>query len=171
MGKIFNTDVKKRLIAAARLSPVADDVPEQLSKIIVPTLEVNPELSRKINVVQSINNTTNATYGIYTVPSGLQDFYLCGFTISLTKDAANDCTTGAVGFYATLAETNQVSYLGYIPVITLTASSDRLTMIFDKPIKLSRGTSISFANIAGMSLGLASRSATIYGYIDNNVSN
>lgn len=164
MAWIYNTELSKELKEGAKLQQTRDIIPNQLADKVVPVMEVNPKLLRRINIVRNVSSAVTAGMTAYTTPTGAQDFYLTGFQFSLTKDAACDAATGTLTITATIDGASRV--LGNYSHITLTADSVIIDREFTIPVKIDRGSTI--ANSITFAAGVCTRSLCITGYTVDN---
>lgn len=165
MATINNSSLSKELIDGAKIQISYDKVPNQLADKVVPVMEVNPKMLRRLNVLVSGNRSAASALTIYTTPA-ISDFYLTSITASFIKDVLNDHSTGGASLVnATI--NGVVTGILQAPVITLTAQSGVLTLNLPYPIKIDNGTNIQ---IAGVTVGAGTfvRTATIAGYIVDN---
>jgi hypothetical protein len=135
------------------------DITHKIKKGLYKVIDVNPFHNQFCNIAKGV--TTNSTGGmvVYTTPTDV-DFYLTNVTLSMQKDATCDLATSAVPITTTI---NKVSTtLAYIPTITLTASTNILTLVFPTPVKIDRNVSIS--NTATFTVGVLVRGISIQGF-------
>jgi hypothetical protein len=148
----------QRIITELKLASA--DVPDfKVSPMIVPTLEVNKNLVKHINIVKS-NSATNSTgTTIYTTPIN-QDFYMTGFQLSTRTD-----TTATSTFSSITAKINgETVNLALLANITLLATTASIALTFPHPIKIDRNTDINVNN--GTAAANVKSTAVIYGYVD-----
>lgn len=134
-----------------------DDTAEVL-EYITPTIEIKPinNITRDANV-----NVSGAGSVIYTTPTD-KDFYITGVTFSYTKDVACDTATGKTSILATINGTANRPLIS-LAILTLTAEGKQLSLTFSNPIKIDRGTNITFSNTT-YAAGSMVRVCNIYGY-------
>jgi len=159
MVKIYNSEVTRGLAKNARIAESKDKVPDELAEKIVPTLETNPALLRRCNIVRS-GVTTAANSVVYTTPTD-RDFFLVGATLSMSKEAADSNTNVSLVLtpYYNYGTTFSMALL-YITGATLTASHDNQSLSLPTPLLLARGSTITITKVAGNS----NCAATIVGY-------
>lgn len=160
MATIHNSDLSKELILGARIQTSKDSVPNQIADKVVPVMEVNPKLLRKIDIVKEAVATNQTSSTIYTTP-GDRDFYITNAAISTIKDATSTSTVSAIRAYV-----NGVQIAIFrLPSFTLTAQNMSIMHDFKFPIKIDRNTAITVTNSTAVanitSYGL------IFGYIDD----
>lgn len=160
MAIIRRGTIVKDTIDALKLQ-VGNVMPDQTSDKFVLTYDF-----LNTRVIDEIYKTSNSAVSgssatIYTTPSD-GDFYLCGVTANLVKDATNDRATGRWTINATLANGEAIELVA-LPYLVTTACDKNIFLTFDKPIKLARNTTITMG-IFTYTAGLSSRTASIWGY-------
>ena len=163
MATIHNTDLTKELKEGAKLQQLRDLIPSQLADKVVPVMEVNPKLLRRINIVR-YREDSNSTGGvIYTTPTD-KDFYLCGVTMEVIKDA----TATSVASTVTIVPKGEASVrIVTIPGFTLTAqNSNQVKDFTHSPILLERASTVVSSN--STNVGNVKAHTIIYGYIVDN---
>lgn len=155
-----NSDTSKELIQAGKLQTAAQEVPRDIARSIVPTIECNPKLLRFTEVIRS-NTCSDAANLTIMTPTSAKDFYITGVAIALSKDVLAQSTASVVS--ATVGGfSSPIMTFRYEP---LTAESKYFYCEFTKPIKIDRGTSISLANSSAVpSIDVT---VTIYGFYDD----
>jgi hypothetical protein len=166
MAIIYNSDLTKEIREGAKVS-LRDVIPNQIADKVVPVMEVNPKLLRRINIVKIGLSSTTGNTTIYTTPTD-KDFYLTGVQIGLIKDATNDMAIGNCGLTITPKGSPSTAVIG-IPVLTLTAQNSSVTRDFSIPILLEKGSNIIFAQSSAYTVGLCSKEGTIIGYTVDNI--
>jgi hypothetical protein len=157
MAVVQSSDMIKELSLAAGLQN-SQGIPTKLADTIVPVCEVNPKLTRAVNIVRFKNSSSTSTgETIYAVPRD-SDFYLTSIQLSMSKDATCD------GTVCTLNGTVQgvSSYLLSIGHQTLTVFSGSETQAYSPPIKIDRNTNIYMTGT--FSLGTMNKRCTITGF-------
>lgn len=160
MATITNNDLLINLRTNAKILN-AEKIPEQLAEKIVPTLETNPAMFQKCNFWKGDNKATSGALAIVVTDSN-KDTYLTGMSVHFTKDAACDIATGSMNITFILADGLGTSYVLSPPVLTLTAERADYCVSFNQPLKLTKGTTISYAGT--YTAGLMSRSLSVWGY-------
>lgn len=160
MVKVENGEVIQKLQDVAR-PQFPFQIPTELNKDIVPTIEINPALQRIANIIRAgaANNATSAT--IYTTPSD-RDFYIVAAHLSVSKDATNTSTSSALDVQA--AEDNSGRTILQLATTTLTVQQASLSISFPTPLKVARGTPIRVLNDTGVAN--ITTQGGIVGYID-----
>jgi len=158
MAYIYNSDLTKELTEGGKIQVSRDIVPNQLAEKVVPTMEVNPKLFRKINVVKSTVTALTGAITVYTTPTD-KDFFLCGLYLTTIKDAASDGTDAYIS--VTFIDGSSGTVMA-IPGIASTAQIGSLSYTFERPIQLKRGTTVSV--VGNTTAGVFRKSAGIIGY-------
>lgn len=160
MATIHNSDTIKELIQGGKVQTSFDKVPTELAEKIVPVMECNPKLLRRINLVfqQTATNSTSVT--LYTTPTD-RDFFVTSAQLGLIKDA----TSTSVSTTISAVVNGQTIALLKIPSITLTAQSEVIANTYAFPIKIDRGSIIAVTNSTAVANVTAN--ATITGYVDD----
>lgn len=159
MAGINNSDLTRQLIDGAKINTSFDKVPNQLAEKVVPVMEVNPELLRKITVVDGEVRTTTGTLTGYTT-SPTKKFFLTGFSASIIKDATCDLSTG--GIYVQCTKNGVLKTLLSFSTITTTAQDHVKIVQLSKPVELDKNTAILFTGT--FSAGVMVRTLAIQGF-------
>lgn len=159
MATINNQDLKKELIAGAKIQLSVDKVPARLAESVVPTMEVNPEMIRKLNVHKFYNKTNTGTFTIYTTPTDA-DFYLVSSGLNGTLNATNDGVSSSIQATDEFGNTILVHRINFEPLTALSNLDERMDL--PKPIKLKRGSTITIGSV--YTAGAQYWTGTIYGY-------
>lgn len=168
MATIYNSDVKKAMIEGAYLKVGSDSVPEQLGNQVIPVMETNPALLRRVNYIIGATTTANGNQILVTLDT-TKDFYLTGYALSVLKDATSDAT-GSNNIWVTPDAMNAVGKLKSIPLLTTTAQSYDINVQLTYPIKLKRGSQI-YNDVSAFTVGNCVRSFNIMGYYVENSNN
>ncbi len=138
MAKIYNSDLTKGIAKNAGIQINTDKVPNELAEKIVPTMETNPEILGKINMVY-VGSLTNAIAATAFTSESSRDTYLYGVSGSMIKDATATATSLRINILTpNQAEVSVLRFAG----LTLTADSKDNAVWFDKPILLNRNTAM-----------------------------
>lgn len=160
MATIYNSELSKEIIQGAKIELSRDNIPSQIAEKVVPVMEVNPKMLRRVNVMFDSNRTTSGTATFATLSSD-KDFFLTGFSVCIAKDAVCDTATGTAGLTIPLVDGNN-KYITSFSIITLTAQQFSESVEVKTPIPCKRGGTITMAGTFGA--GVYIRSATIRGY-------
>lgn len=166
MVTIYNSQLTKELIEAARIQTGKEYPPSQIADKVVPVMEVNPKLLKICNIVKTATNQTiNSNATIYTTPTD-SDFYLCGACLQATNDSISQATLQSIKITPDEMNVNTV-FVGSWN-ITGVAKGDSQVIDLNRPIKLKRGTLIT-TTITGTAVGNCYATGTIWGYTIENV--
>lgn len=160
MATIYNSDVTKELIRVGKLQINRDKIPGELAEKVVPVVEVNPALLRKVNWGKSVKSTTTGATAVLAAAENKQ-IYLTGATLGLAKNAACDIATGSLTIDVSI-EGQTLNILG-LPIATLTASSEAISVNFNPAIKIDKGSAIYQTSLT-WTAGAASRYSSVVGY-------
>jgi hypothetical protein len=152
----FNSEVTRELVRAGKLQGESTD---KILDTIQPTLELNPRITRRCEIVRGASRTTSGTSTIYTTPSDT-DFYLTGISLNAAADVASD----TVNFYASIVILGATRVIIELRKITLTAYAGSSCFTFPFPIKVDRNSSITFT--INSTVGSSSLACSIVGYVD-----
>lgn len=158
MVTIYNSDLSKELRDGTKNQQLRDTLPTQLADKVVPVMEVNPRMLRRITFLKGLGGTGTTT--IYTTPVD-KEFYLVGCSLSICKVVGD---TGSVGYLKTTQDgviNSVISYAG----VTTTADSQTISRDFSLPIKIDKNTAITIT-----ATGAFTRiEANIQGYFVENI--
>ena len=160
MAIIYNSEVTKNLIDSAKLATTREKTINQIADKIVPVLEVNPRLTRILNICRSAAGT-NSNLTAWTTPSDASNFYLVGFTIHNTKNVTSDNASITVAAYIDGVQRTIYTLTG----ITLTASQSQAVVMLPFPVKIDRNTAITTTDTAHTA-GTSVTSLNIWGYLE-----
>lgn len=142
-----------------------ENIPQLDTSKIILTSEVNPKLIRRIEFIIGGGQSSTGSFNIYTTPT-TKDFYLTDISASLIKDVVCDSATGAI--YVSVVIGGVVSKIINFSIISLTAQDKTISLHFDAPIKLDRGTNVAF--IGTFTAGVMRRDISLMGYFVENQS-
>jgi len=161
MSTIYNSDLTKELVEGAKIQTSKDSIPSQLADKVVPVMEVNPRLLRRINFTKdgTASNATTAT--IFTTPTD-KDFFITNAMLTWVKDVTATSLSSFITAFIDGVNRPILTIGGF----TLTPLNDTVTITFNTPIKVDRNTNIAVTN----STNVANTKATgiIYGYFVYN---
>jgi len=158
MGTIYNSDMMDEIREGSRIQQNVDPIPNRFSDFVQPVMEVNPKSFRRINVVKENSRITTGSTALYTTPTD-RDFFLVAGYLQAVADATADNTT----IYLLIqpidsAEVNIIQ----MRKLSLTAFSEKISFCLPFPIKIKRGTTISFGTT--YTVGACVINAVIMGY-------
>ncbi len=157
MSQIHNSDLFKEFRDAAKSQGY--DIPTSTADKIVPVMEVNPKLLRRINIIKAVDVAGT----VYTTPANT-DFFLVGTHISGVNNVASQVMT----LLLTVTEKNgtatvlNTAFGATSAILDVTAAVSNQT--FSLPIQLARGSNITFG-----ATNAAGRRAVIVGYLVENI--
>jgi hypothetical protein len=133
MADVKNSETIKNLREAAQLSSAIENPPLILSNTIVPTIEINPRLSRICNIIKSSTGGT-----LYTTPAQGK-FYLNSVYMSMSKAVADAMSEAHINIVVNGLTIQVIRLQG----VTLTAETHDLSISFPIPIIVDPASSIS----------------------------
>jgi hypothetical protein len=161
MAQIYNSDLTKELVAGAKLQQSREKVPQELAEKVVPVMEVNPRLLRKVNLIKGSAAAAGGNVTMYTTPTD-KDFYLTYANLSMSKIVtdSNDylALVIAIPGFASAAVLNLCG-------TTLKVENMAVSQCFEPPILLTRGSTLVLTKNAANS----STCCCIGGYTVDNV--
>jgi len=151
----------KELRDVTQVYQATQTLPNILGTQIIPVIEVNPKLLRRIDILKagSVSNGTTST--VYTTPAD-QDFFIVAVSLSVTKDATSTSTSSGVTCIVGGAAVEITSIAG----LTLTAQSSTISVALPTPIKVDRSSNITVTNSTNVA-NVRAR-ANVLGYLVNN---
>lgn len=159
-AKIYNSNLTKEVIDGAKLQVQDGNIPSEIAEKVIPVMEVNPKLLRRVNIVKQ-----NTSGNIYTTPTD-RDFYLTAFNLSAYSTAvgANQISISAIPYGETAGVV--IGRICLFNTAAIDSQNGVLSQDFTVPIKLARGSAISL-----IAAGTTVRSATIFGYTTDQSNN
>jgi len=158
MATIYNSDLSKELIEGAKIQTSFDSIPNQLAEKVVPVMEVNPKLLRRIDFIKS---ATKSVTGASTFTSLTDsDVMITNLNVGMIKDVVCDAATGSIE--VTIITDGVSKAIASIPIITLTAQNQIMCINFNPPIKMDRNTTFSLSGT--YAAGVMVRNYTLSGY-------
>lgn len=133
--EIQNSNVNLEFLRA-----VKTNIPTTLNvgSDIVPTIEVNPMLTKPADIIINNSKTTTATSTLYTVPTGYT-FYLNTIYLTTSVDATCDNTQTTVSFSMEGKSYTLIAF--YKPTTTAQYKDEQIT--FPRPIRIIGGSTIN----------------------------
>ncbi len=157
--RIQNSSTIKEIRSAACLS-ISEGFPQDLSNQIIPVINVNPKDYNEGRIFAHGSSVAAGTVTIYTCSSTL-DTFIMSCSYSFSKNVACDIASGRtaiqiIGFdgvtYAILS----------LAVLTLTAERDSISISFNKPLHVKKGSVIQI--VGAFAAGAMARSYIVSGY-------
>jgi hypothetical protein len=164
MSKIYNSQLQKEIVEATKLQISMDKTPNEASDKVVFTCEVNPKLLKSVKPYTFTSSTTAGTTTLLPANTS-QDFYITGVAMSMVASVLCDLSTANYSVNAVIDGSSRalISY----GAITLTAQEKNIYREFNRPIKIDRGTTITFTTTA-FTAGVCLRLYAVYGYYDES---
>jgi len=158
MAQINNGELIKGMRDNAKILQ-NESAPNQLAEKVVPVMETNPLLLRRINIHKLANaaNATSAT--IYTTPTD-RDFYLTSVSLDLIKDVTATSLNSSVNVTVKGGVSQAILVLR---TTTLTIETQNAVLLLPIPMLLERGSNITVTNTTNVANVTAS--AIITGYV------
>lgn len=157
---INNSRVNLELNDVAALQ---NPLPLILENKVVPTIELNERLTRRVDVVGSSSTTTSASSTTILSAISTRKFVLCGANLSIAKDSTCDINGNSFSLACTIDGQSTAVNILRIPYITLTAERDSIVVSFNRPIKCALNTSITTGQ-GTFTVGTCVRNCTVWGY-------
>lgn len=167
MAKIYNSDLTNEIEEGAKIQDRMDVVPNQIADKVVPTMEVNPNMLRKINLIKANANTGAAAISLYTAPAATtrQRVYLTSVQAAYSKNAACDAASGVL--YVTIAQGGATLPILALPHTTLTQENQAQTLTLPKPLAIDPGSAVILTASGAITAGVLSKAVAFTGYIVN----
>lgn len=147
-----NSKITERMHEDTFISPVS-----ALPKELAPVLVCNPR--RFVNVVVEGNSgATQTAKTIYTTPS-TKDFYLTSLTLSHQSNVTADNVEIVVKGYVNGEQVNLILFRK----LTTTVTEGTTSLSLPIPLKLDRGSIISYRNV--FTVGASAGSVVVMGYV------
>jgi hypothetical protein len=135
MATIYNSDLSKELREGGKLQ-VTDRMPSELAEKVVPVMEVNPKLLRRVNLLKNANS--GGAFTLYAAPSN-KDTFITGLSLAFHQIVTDTLTQVSISVTIDGAAIR----LFLMPSTTLTINDQYAYLPFPTPIKVDRGTNIS----------------------------
>ena len=161
MARINRSDVIQKAVNDLALSVSDEVIPNQTLDKVQCVYSLNKQFSSFIISSQSASTGT-LTLTMPTVDSR-SEIYITGADFDMVKDATCDIATSTIGLGCTPDSQGIAKTLLGISVLTLTAQQQHAHVDFAYPIRVKNNTNLTVGTT--YSLGLMSRSASVYGFI------
>lgn len=159
MAQIHNSDLIKGLSKNAGIQTSFENPPNQLAEKVVPTMESNPEMLRRSNIVRwALSNNSSSGATIYTTPTD-RDFYLVGCQLHVIKDV----TATSLRSYIQVKIDGADQQILVVSGLTLTVQDQSVAISFPFPVKVDRGVAIKVFN--STAVGNVTSDGAIIGYV------
>jgi hypothetical protein len=140
MVQINNKELIKGIADNANIQIAKNPIPDQLADKVVPVMETNPLLLRRIKAFSTLGSLSNATSATLYTCSSIKDTYITNVSLSMIKDATSTSTEISI---QVVNEDGTTAYIFRFAGITLTADTQAATVNFAYPLKLKRGSNIT----------------------------
>jgi len=154
---MVNSQLVKEVVDAFKLDLNVEKIPQ-----VVATSESNPKLVREGNLKQSSTAATGAMSLIAAAEYTGKYVYLRSLSLTLAKDATCDVATGLFSITSTIEGVSKS--LGSIAMLTLTAQSETQQFVYNPPIRIDKGASVTGTN--SFTAGAMLRGAVLVYYVD-----
>jgi len=164
MARIYNSDLTKELIEAAKIQTSFDKTPVEIADKVVPVMEVNPKLLRRSRILGSILNRTTTASNVAIVASSdytNRKVFITGCCFTNTQDATSDNVDGSVS----IIQDGATKYIPLWKKQTTTAGDKYGTHSFETPLAIDLNSAVSLT--ATFTAGTSSTSITIMGYVED----
>ena len=156
MAKINNTNTIKEVLDGAAIQTSHDQVPQELGKTVVPVMEVNPKLLRRVGFMESGTRTSSGSTTLVTLKTD-RDVWVTGFVFSSNFDAASVVTTSELRLNIGGSQRTVQFALTNGEIL-----QQEMSHTFVTPILIDRGTNVYYTLVT--SAGTYSVAANVYGY-------
>lgn len=155
---IRNPEVFEQIRKTGNLQ-LSDGIPTALSSNFIASIEVNPELTRRLHKATIGTATVSGAATLLTTDAN-KTTLIHGASYSIVKDAACDAASGFERLSAIDVDGATATLVGHA-LLTGTAQDKFLSVQFTKPIELKKNSAISYANTT-FTAGNFVRVAVIY---------
>lgn len=160
MATIHNTDLSKELRDGAKLQQLRDRIPSELAEKVVPVMEVNPKLFRRVDFVSSITkSTTGNSVLVNTSTFPNRDYFLTNINVAWNFDALSVATT-----FELRCVINGANNIIRFPLTNLSVFQDNVSIVLPFPIKLDRNSATACVIALTTTAGTYSVTASVSGY-------
>ena len=139
MGKVERQEVIQNIIEKLRLSTAVDNVPLDVAKEIVATIDAEP--LPQIQIAEA--SISDATGGTILTASTTKRTFVTGLNLSVAKDVVSTSLFSSIRVIHKGGAVQETLIIRYEPV---TANEFTRTIVFDKPIRLEEGSIVTVAN-------------------------
>lgn len=135
-----------------------------LSKTVVPTLELNPQLQQiTTNIAGTAFTQATAASTTLIAADPNNDIFITGMNLALSKDATSDCTSAQIGGFPAESPSTSKNFVAG-KFITLTAVNGYYAgQNLAAPIKIARNTAVTL-NLVCTNIGNLTGSAQVFYY-------
>lgn len=155
----INSQELKRAFSDSTKSQLVEQPNQIDNRIVIPTIDITPRNHAVVNLVKH-GNASNATSSTVFTTDTKKETYVTAAVLSVTKDATATSTVTTIQVIP--ESTNVAANLLHITGLTLTAQSDCMSLSFNPPIKLAKGSNVTITN--STNVANVNARATIVGY-------
>lgn len=155
MVDIQSKEVIDKISDELKIQP-SMQIPRELAKQIQLVYGVNPK--RFVNIVRGGTLTSTGASSLF-VASSERDTFLTSATLSYMADATADSIFYKINITPEGKALDEVIFLAKI---TTTAASDSITLSFNPPIKLERGSDVTFSHAFTVGVSVMGASVTAF---------
>jgi len=156
----MNSNVINEVRDALKIQNATEKIPN-----CIPIIEVGYKATLPVRLA-SLTKSTTGTGDIIATTANTKQLYIKYVSFSMIKDATCDVATGSLSLSATIA--GAVKEIALIPVITLTAQSESINIVFNNPIKIDPNTAVTLG-AQTFTAGVLVRTAVIGFFEDDYV--
>jgi len=160
MARINRSDVIQKAVSDLGLSSSGDKVPNETLDKIQLTFDLNKKFSSH-SIASSSSSTGTVTLTLPTIDPRSQ-IYLCGIDYGLIKDATCDVATSSLLVTCTPEAEGIAKSIVQVPVITLTAQTEHVSVDFAYPIRLKANTNMTYTGTFSVGVLVRALSARLF---------
>lgn len=161
MAKINRSDIIQKAVNDLAISTANDKVPTETLDKVQLTYGLNKKFSEF--VFYDLQSTSGSVVATLPNPGDRGEVYLTSISLGMIKDVACDIATGTVRADVVPAKYGVSKTLLSIPVITLTAQNNFITLSLPYPLKIKSGTNVTISG--SYTAGVMSRTVSGTGFI------
>jgi len=151
----MNTQVYNEIRDALKLNLNVERMPNA-----IPVIEVNPKIVKN-GFLENLKKGTSGGGTVFTSNSNKLT-YITQIVFTMVKDATCDVADGTLGVSFNID--NKAYYID-IPILTLTAQNQTITINFEHPVLMDKGSNFVFSSNT-FTVGKMWRSVAITGFLD-----
>jgi len=162
--KIHNSDLTQEIRLGAKSQTSADPTPSEIAEKVIAVMEVNPKLVKNEKCFSFGSVTSGGTTTLLAADTK-QDFFITHSRIAYNQSVLADTATSLLTINATIDGVTR--FINGVGNITLTAESMVSNVDHIHPLKIDRGTAITFSD-SSYTVGLVVRSYAVFGYYSSS---
>lgn len=155
--KITSSDLRKEVQEGASIQS-AEGLPTELGNTVIPVMEVNPKLLRRVNFLKRAALSNAATASIFTAVSD-RDTYITAASLTYSADVTATTTSVQIEI---VVDGATIQILNFARV-SLQVQNGEMCQSFVPPIKIDRGSAVIIRS--GTAVANIVAVACIQGYI------